>query len=255
MDSPVYVTPPDRYGHELNRLKPIYQQGAASFAQTIRPNAKNMAIITDLQKEFATWLAARPWRHRADPYLAVHIRRGDRLGMSWKYHDKHIPTAVYAEAAEHTWARSGTGPVDQRAKDQMQLDIYLASDDPAVHEELEESLKRGTVFSLGRSQAADLRNLSSPAAYRQHEFDSLPEEERIRQTRGMLADLAMISGMWTKPKSLKATAIICGIRLIVCGSCILFDRVNEKSQFRCVRHCGVWVWLGEGFRASGRRPG
>lgn len=201
-----------RYARGLNRLKPIFQQVAASFAQTIRPNEKTRAIIAVVQKEFTAWLMTRPWNPRADRYLGVHIRRGDRLGSSWRYHDKHIPTEVYAQAAQMAWARNVSSTVPTSTDAYQQPAIYLASDDQTLHEELEESLSSGIVFSLARSTLPALKDLASPRPYVQAEFNALPEEERIRQTRGMLADFAMISGMWTRLDSLKPDAVVCAMR-------------------------------------------
>ena len=208
----------DRYGHELNRLKPIFLQAAASFAQTIRPNDKNREIIAALHTEFNAWLTARPWHARADRYLGVHVRRGDRFGSSWAYHNQHLPIALYAQAIRKTWSRPPQAPAEtpsstnKAASAKQQPVVYLACDDPAVHEELEENLGSGIVFSLARSEAPMLRDLASPRAYVQAQFDALSDEQRIHQTRGMLADFAMISGMWTKPDTLAPEAVVCGMR-------------------------------------------
>jgi len=143
-------------------------------------------------------------------YLSVHIRRGDRLGMTWKYHSTHLPTSLYVDAALKSWRRLNPTNQDRPV-------FYVASDSPAASEDFVDQLPtnaRG--FSLVWSSDEELRAIASPRSYVQKEFNTLSEEERIRLTKGMVVDFALLSGLWKNEgdPDVRPSATVCGLR---CG--------------------------------------
>jgi hypothetical protein len=174
---------------------------------TIRPNAATAALIHSARTELASFLGLYSDDSQIDQYQSIYVRRGDGLGSSWKYHDKHVPLEEYSAAGNAAWNRlfrskGNTAPPA----------IYLASDDPDVFEELQSQLEPGSrIFSLSRSENSDLQNIASPAPYFQDKFAELPEVDRVRLTKGMIVDFALLSGLWAW-LDLKPGAVICGIR-------------------------------------------
>jgi hypothetical protein len=134
------------------------------------------------------------------------------MGSSWKYHDKNVPIEEYSAAGNAAWDRlfrSAGNPAPQA--------VYLASDDPDVFEDLQSQLELGSrIFSLPRSENPDLRHIASPAPYFQDKFAALPEADRVRLTKGMIVDFALLSGLWAWRDDLKPGAVICGISSNVC---------------------------------------
>lgn len=153
-----------------------------------------------------------------DQYQGIHVRRGDVMGRSWKYHGKNVPVEAYASASNAAWNRlfRPTGNSAPQA-------VYLASDDPDVFEELQSQLEPGSrIFSLAKSTNTDLSKIASPAPYFQNEFAALPEADRVQLTKGMIVDFALLSGLWAWDNDPKPGAVICGIAyaspLLVCHS-------------------------------------
>ena len=141
-------------------------------------------------------------------YLSIHIRRGDRLGMTWKYHSKHLPTHLYIDAALETWQR--LNPTNQGS-----LLFYVASDSPAAVEDFLQQLPNNIrVSSLGWSDDEELRSCASPRPYVQDEFNTLSEEKRVRLTKGMIVDFALLSGLWMDEDGpgVRPYATVCGLR-------------------------------------------
>ena len=56
---------------------------------------------------------------------------------------------------------------------------------------------------------SELRGLASQREYVQKEFNEESEEDRIRLTRGMIVDFAMLSGLWAWEGELVPGATIC----------------------------------------------
>lgn len=190
-----------RYGHALNRLKPIFDAASSSFTDTIRPNAQNAALIKTARDELGKLV-------QGQDYMSVHIRRGDKPPASWKYQGKHIPISQFAEAVDDTSKRlaSHTGSL---------MPLYIATDSPSAEDELIKSIPTDTtVLSLRLSKQPELQALASPKEYIQHEFDHLEEDERIKLTRGMIVDFAMLSGMWTWDGDVSPRATVCTIRYV-----------------------------------------
>lgn len=183
-----------------------------SLTETIRPNAATAALIHNARTELASFLGLHSDDSTTDQYQSIYVRRGDGLGSSWKYHDKHVPIEEYSAAGNAAWNRlfrseGNTAPPA----------VYLASDDPDVFEELQSQLEPGSrIFSLSRSENSDLQNIASPAPYFQDKFAELPEADRVRLTKGMIVDFALLSGLWAWHDDLKPGAVICGISSNVC---------------------------------------
>lgn len=197
----------DPYSMGLGRLKPIYAMALSSFSQVILPSSGTAALIHKVREELASGSEDEPLK-----YLSVHIRHGDRLGMTWKYHDVHLPTSLYVDSALETLQRlnpvKGGNPL-----------FYVASDSPAAVEEFVDQLPSNVrVSSLGWSSDAELRGIASPRAYVQEEFNKLAEEERILLTKGMIVDFALLAGLWRKEHDpdVQPYAIVCGLSSNVC---------------------------------------
>ena len=177
----------------------------ASFSQVILPSSSMATLIRRARDE----LTSDP-ESGSPTYLSVHIRRGDRHGMTWKYHNKHLPTSLYVDAALETWQR--LNPTSQGS-----LLFYVASDSPTAIEDFLHQLPNNVrVFSLGWSDDDELRLSASPRPYVQHEFNMLSEEERVRLTKGMIVDFALLSGLWADEGDVRPYATVCGLRY---GSC------------------------------------
>ncbi|TFK42000.1 hypothetical protein BDQ12DRAFT_677505 [Crucibulum laeve] len=194
----------DAYAHNLNRLKPIYKAAAESFSSTIRPNADTAALIRLARGELKDLVGPD------SPYIAVHIRQGDRKPSSFEFHGKFVPIENFAQAASDAAARLAEDP-------DVQVDpvVFLASDSPAVRDEFSEFSPSFTV-SLAQSQDERLRVLASPEEYHQKDFNELDKETRVIATRGMIVDFALISGMWAWEGDITPDAVVCTISSNIC---------------------------------------
>jgi len=208
----------DPFGRQLNRFRGIFDRARGSLTETIRPNAATASLIHSARTELMSFLDLDS--ARADQYQSIHVRRGDRMGSSWDYHGKNVPVEEYASASNAAWNRlfRPTGNSASQA-------VYLASDDPEVFEELQAQLEPGSrIFSLAKSTNADLSNIASPSPYFQNEFSLLPEADRVRLTKGMVVDFALLSGLWAWDDDPKPGAVICGIASNVCKlSAVVLD--------------------------------
>ncbi|KAI0050607.1 hypothetical protein FA95DRAFT_1536124 [Auriscalpium vulgare] len=211
----------DAYGHYLNRFKPIYVRADESLRNTIRPNAANAALIRsarhelasripDASKAFGATIPDPPSDH--GKYIGVHIRRGDGFGQSWKYHKKYVPIEDYSDAITSSWSRLFTSPSYP-----PKPIVYVASDAPTSLAELRPLLPSDSIlWSLRDSENADLRDLASPAPYVQADFNEFELEDRIKQTRGMIVDFAILSGFWAWDDDVTPAAVVCTIGSNVC---------------------------------------
>lgn len=227
-----------RYKQMLNRQQPIFERALQTFVETIRPNAHNAALIRAARSELASILslpAHSPTarnddlfsiqdkdaevvltQHNTDPYIAVHIRRGDRHASSFPYRGQYVPLEKFVEAAHATWERLYGADTDI---DTTQFPappiVYAASDSHTVIEEFMSALPTSSaVFSLGTSTDPALRALAPQHEYVQDEFAGLGEQERVRLTRGMVVDLAMVSGLWAWDGDVVPGATVCTLRLV-----------------------------------------
>ena len=139
-------------------------------------------------------------------YLAVHVRRGDRKPASYEFLDNKIPLYLYMDGVKDTWARLHTGH-----ESKANPVVYFASDSTAAEQQFSK-LYDGPIFSLFGTTHPRLRALASPREYYQNTFNELDIEYRVLATRGMVVDLAMVSGLWASGRDLLPQANICAIR-------------------------------------------
>jgi hypothetical protein len=139
-------------------------------------------------------------------YLAVHVRRGDRKPASYGFFDNKIPLYIYMDGVKDTWARLHAGH-----KSKASPVVYFASDSSAAEQQFSK-LYDGRTFSLFATTHPRLRALASPREYYQNTFNELDIEYRVLATRGMVVDLAMVSGLWASSEDLLPQANVCSIR-------------------------------------------
>jgi len=139
-------------------------------------------------------------------YLAVHVRRGDRKPASFEFLDKKIPLPRYLDGVKDTWARLHTGH-----ESKANPFVYFASDSPVAGQQFSK-LYNGPSFSLFATTQPRLRAIASPREYHQKTFNELDIEYRVLATRGMIVDLAMISGLWAGGENILPEATVCSIR-------------------------------------------
>jgi len=183
-----------------------------------------MELLRLAQAEFSSFLDQGE-KAANSQYVGTHIRRGDRKSASYSFLDRKIPTKDYLDGVDKTWTRLHNG-----APSQIHPVVYLATDSPNVHKEFSQ-VYEGRSFSLFDSGDSRLSALASPAEYIQKEFNALNLQERTAATRGMIVDLAMVSGLWTKEKDLKPDAVICGLGFEHAYFSNYFQSVDFLQQF------------------------
>ncbi|KAK0234255.1 hypothetical protein IW262DRAFT_141845 [Armillaria fumosa] len=184
----------DGYAQNTNRLKLIYDFAAESLRNTIIPNTENTRLIDSAQKEVSAL---------SSTYLSAHLRRGDRKPSSYEYHGSYVPTKDFLDALDDAASRL-------QQNDHPSF-VYIASDTPTTLEELSNMLP--SVYSLSRSTNVELNSLVSPGEYFQGDFDNYDLETRIKATRGMVVDFALLSGAWIQGGP---DAIVCTVSSVVC---------------------------------------
>ncbi|KAI0783109.1 hypothetical protein C8Q75DRAFT_784903 [Abortiporus biennis] len=232
------------YGHEVDRKKPIFDRALQSLTETIRPNAHTAQLIRAARKEIATILNLPPHpseptngdihpqqaevdltKHHFDPYIAVHIRRGDRKAANYPYRNEHIPLDNYVKATHETWSRLFASPHSSSSSPASSDPLhfpsppitYVASDSPTEIKQFISAFPSSTaVFSLESSTDPTLRGLASKKEYDQHEFDKEEEEERKRLTTGMIVDFAMMSGLWSWEGDVVPGTTVCTLSSNAC---------------------------------------
>jgi hypothetical protein len=133
--------------------------------------------------------------------------------MSWRYQkapNGHIPTPEYVDAVWRTYSHihslSGT---DTRPSSPPL--VYLATDSPLAASEFTELLitndspvqthgnktHEPTVYELRTSLDPELRSLAPQMEYVQEKWNNRTKEDRIKETRGVIVDWALLSGAWT----------------------------------------------------------
>ncbi|THH01211.1 hypothetical protein EW026_g1429 [Hermanssonia centrifuga] len=227
------------YKQEINRQQPIFNHALKSFEETIRPIPYNAQLIRAARSELATILSLPAHEsttrnddltpgqtpdaemlltaHNPDPYIAIHIRRGDRHASSFPYRGKYVPLENFVSAAKSTWSRlydkNAVSP--DSAHFPAPPIMYVASDSHGAVREFVSAFPTSTaVFSLSESVDPALRALAPPHEYGQHEFNEMEEQVRISLTRGMIVDLAMLSGMWAWEGDVVPGATICTLRFV-----------------------------------------
>ncbi|KAK7040150.1 hypothetical protein VNI00_009956 [Paramarasmius palmivorus] len=176
----------DAYAHNLQRTKPIFDQAFESFKSTIRPSSQNTALIRGMREELGALLSPPNTN-----YISVHIRRGDSKPSSWNWKRLNISASPF---------------------------FYVASDSPAALEQFDEEAGVTPTLSLNRSTAEGMKELASPDEYDQSDFNEIYTlEERVRQTRGVIVDLAVLSGLWSdEGEKIRPQAVICTIPSVIC---------------------------------------
>lgn len=204
----------------------MFDAGADSFSETIRPNAINAKLIRAARQELMDLISSRRPRQLETaqggpvedslPYIAVHVRRGDRKAASYAYQDGRIPLSEYTNAVSDVWARimsEDTSSMEDAALNPM---VYLASDSPSTLSEFMEFFPQKfptpSIFALSQSKDAELRALASPEPYFQLKFNALDLEARVRATSGMVVDFALMSGMWAWDDEITPEAVVCAVR-------------------------------------------
>jgi len=215
----------DPFGHNLNRLKPLFNFAWLSFDSVIRPNAQTLGLIQWAREELQEKLAAhyknsrstQGVQHDDSPemgYLGVHIRRGDRAPEWRVYGRQYIPVSDYVSSAVESWTRLG---LDISANNkQVQPFVYVASDSPEVVKNFSTLFSEDRVFSLSRSKRPELQVLESPEEYFQDIFMTFPDAMRIPATRGMIVDFALLSGAWANDGDLIPDGTVCAVSSVVC---------------------------------------
>ncbi|KAJ6502634.1 hypothetical protein DFH09DRAFT_1051437 [Mycena vulgaris] len=214
----------DPYGHNLNRMKDMYNFAWQSFQKTIRPNAHSAELIQWARQELLEKLTAHYQNPRsfkgvqddgpAMGYLGVHIRRGDRTRTWHVYDQPYVPISDYVDGVVEAWSRLG---LELSADNNLvQPFVYIASDSPAAEKDFAASFSPERVFSLSGSKREELRTLASPGDYFQDDFKKLEEDVRITATRGMIVDFAVLSGAWSEPGDLIPDGTVCAVSSVIC---------------------------------------
>ncbi|KAF5355756.1 hypothetical protein D9756_003709 [Leucocoprinus leucothites] len=213
-----------RYGHNLNRLRPIFDAAHESFVSTIRPNSELASLIQSARQELKALIPPAASQPR-ETYISVHVRRGDRKHRFSS--TSYTSITEYISYIEDTRARLLNSLSD--------APVYFASDSPAAESEFADSYM-GRYFSLRQSQDSALRRLASSQDYDQKEFNSLSLEERLRLTKGMVVDFALLSGMWSQKGEPISRAGVCTISSNVCRTLAVglgwdqaFGRVDDMG--------------------------
>ncbi|KZT08733.1 uncharacterized protein LAESUDRAFT_742405 [Laetiporus sulphureus 93-53] len=227
----------DKAADGINSQRPIFNRATYSLTHTIRPNAHTAALIRAARLEIASVLSLPSGDdHHAghnpepEPYIGVHLRRGERTMQSDMYNQPYLPTSNYARAVRNTWTRlypdsplpstsasqhpdSELGPLHFPAPPIT----YIATDSPeALREYVTEFPPATAVFALDLSTKPALRAIAPERDYVQEQFAQEPDEQRAAMTRGMLVDLALVSGLWAVEGEVVPGAVICTISSNTC---------------------------------------
>ncbi|KZT43870.1 hypothetical protein SISSUDRAFT_977592 [Sistotremastrum suecicum HHB10207 ss-3] len=190
----------DAYSHGIDRLHPIFDMALTSLESTIIPNKFNSDLIRMARNEIG-----KP------SYLAVHIRRGDRKPVSWKYRDGFVPLLDYLHGVEKAWQKINATSANKA--------IWLASDSVEAQRQFIDLLPAGVdTFGLSISSNPGLRSLQPSSAYRQVDWPSKAPSDRIQETRGVIVDFALLSGAWMPAAELGVwpEAVVCTISSNLC---------------------------------------
>lgn len=220
----------DSSARGISRQKPLYDRALRSFATTIRPNAQVGELIHAARSEIASILSlpnVSRSSHSAAPYIGLHIRGGDHKAASSPDHRPSVHLEEYIRIARDTWTRlypdwplavSSTTAVPQEPAHFPSPPItYLASDAPEALRDFVGAFPSSTaIFALDLSTNPDLRALAPQHAYVEEDFVTEDEEERIALTRGMIVDLALLSGLWAINGDVVPGATICTASSNVC---------------------------------------
>jgi len=187
-------------------------------------------------------------------YIGVHIRHGDQKPKLEKGSEGgHIPLAHYVHAVEEARERffRVAAEGDEASASSAEVMVFVASDDPVALDAFKDLSGKSTpkiqTHSLHTSSNPSLRALVAPlrpGGYVQSEFEALAvknvvelkkslmeklvgrAEARVEEkvhvvlTRGVVVDLALISGMWMDEAEEgvepKPEAVVCTIGSSLC---------------------------------------
>lgn len=160
--------PAGRYKSDIFRFKQIYDRARESFDLTILP-APNVREHLDSLR--ATW--------GGEPYIGVHIRRGDRLADNQKWHRDYVPVAEYSTAVSKAWQK-----LQGIEKGLPQSpNVYIASDSRAAYEDYKAfSTAPDAVKGLFVAKPSTLQSMAQMSGYIQPLWEkrSRIEERKVR---------------------------------------------------------------------------
>lgn len=216
-------------------------------------------------------LAGESARHaNPAPYIGVHVRRGDRRASAFPFYPQGvIPLEKFIVGARETWERfygnhssprattrhddlddpaAAEPPSGLRLGHDAQFPappvMWFASDSPTAAQDFAAAFPPATaLFSLARSTDADLRALAPAREYVQAEFNEEPPEERVRLTRGVIVDLAMLSGLWAWHGQIVPGATVCMVGYVRQCALSLAGLRLTSVQVECVQAGRARLWL------------
>jgi len=171
------MSPAGRYKSGLSRYKPIYDRARASFELTVLPGPKVREHLDSLR---ATW--------GNEPYIGVHIRRGDRFATNQKWRRDYVPVVEYSKAVSKAWQKlQGT---EQGLGESP--NVYVASDSRAAYEDFKAlSTAPDAVVGLFDAKTTTLQYMAQTSGYIQSLWEkrSRIEERMVRGLEFTLPDL------------------------------------------------------------------
>jgi hypothetical protein len=187
----------------MTRQRPIYDHAAVSFRDTIRPSESLRREITELRRLHAT-----------KPYIGVHIRHGDRYPSSQKWRYDYVPITEYTKATQDAWKQLRSGPTPEVYD--VNPRVYVATDSYAAYQDhLALFPVPENVWGLhaANTQERKWRWMSSPHGYIQRVFmgQKTRIEDRVRWTKGMVLDFAMLTGAWLAEGEQGPKAVVCTV--------------------------------------------
>ena len=119
----------------------------------------------------------------------------------------------FVDAVHDAWPRLYPDTVTAKNHYPSPPVTYIASDSHAAIEQFMNAFSTSTaVFSLEGSTDPELRALVSQHEYVQAKFAKESLEDRIRLTRGMVVDFALLSGLWAWEGEVVPGATVCTMR-------------------------------------------
>lgn len=211
--------PVGRYKNDIARYKPIYDHARESFDLTILPNPTVREHLDSLRTTQGN-----------EPYIGVHIRRGDRIADNQKWHRDYVPVAEYSNAVSKAWQK--LRETDEGLGESP--NVYIATDSRAAYEDFKAfSTASDAVTGLFDAETSTLQYMAQTSGYIQPlwEKQSRIEERMVREHRCnvVLSCLThMVSGIalddWNDPRpGNDLWAVAEGGRAGAAGDCLHCD--------------------------------